>query len=127
VVDVRGLRQVGWAVGELPRRRGIAAEAGEGLVDGRRLDDPVVGKLLSSRRGDGEAGRRSFSARGLWGLDGPSKGTRLTVAGGVVFRAGSLAAVLLARLDDLPLALSDVQTALELLAHGGVLGVEARR
>ena len=33
--------------------------------------------------------------------------------------------MLLASLDDLSLALSYVQTALELLAHGGILGVEA--
>jgi hypothetical protein len=34
--------------------------------------------------------------------------------------------MLLACLDDLPLTLPYVQASLELLAHGGVLGVEAR-
>jgi hypothetical protein len=45
----------------------------------------------------------------------------------IVVWTGSLATVLLSCLDDLPLTLSYVQTSLELLTHGGVLGVEARR
>lgn len=35
--------------------------------------------------------------------------------------------MLLARLNDLPLSLSYIQAALELLAHGRILGVEAGR
>jgi hypothetical protein len=85
---------------------------------------------MGCRRGNGEARRWSFPARGLGSLDGPSKGTRrvaLSRGRGIIFWAGALAAVLLARLDDLSLSLSYIETALELLAHGGVLGVETGR
>jgi hypothetical protein len=68
-----------------------------------------VGELLGSGRGDGEARRRSFSAGCLWGLDGTSKSTRcVAMPRSVIFRAGTLAAMLLASLDDLSLSLSYV-------------------
>jgi hypothetical protein len=85
-----------------------------------------MGKLLGCGRRDGEAWRWAFPAGSLWGLDGSSKGTRVAMSWRIVVWTGSLAAVLLACLDDLSLSLSYVQTALELLTHGRVLGVEAR-
>lgn len=77
------------------------------------------------RRGNGEAGRGTLPARCLGGLHGPSKRADVGAARRLLVDRGTLGATLLARLDDLPLPLSYVQAALELGAHGGVLGVEA--
>jgi hypothetical protein len=77
-------------------------------------------------RSDGESRRWALPAGGLGGLDCSSKGADLGVTCvPVLHLGGSALAVLLACLDDLPLALSYIQASLELLAHGGVLRVEA--
>lgn len=90
-------------------------------------------------RRNAKGGGRTLTARGMRSLDGATKRGKLGVAGVVsagsgrgsdscgigVRRAGF--AVLLAGLDDLALAFSHVKAALELLAHGRVLRVEARR
>lgn len=77
------------------------------------------------RRSNAEAWRGTLSARRLWGFDSPAKGANFRVSGLFDIRRAALA-VLLACLDDLPLPLSHVQASLQLLTHGGVLGVEAR-
>jgi len=104
------------------------------LVDWGRLDDAVGREVLVRGRSNGKTGRWALSAGGHWGLDGPSKCTNLGIvvvvvgaAAGVIRLGWAALAALLACLDNLALALSYIQTALELLAHGWVLGVEAGR
>lgn len=123
---MRRLRQIGWAVGGLPRGS-VAAETGKGLVEGSGLDDAVIGKGLVRRRSNRQSGRRALAAGRLGRLDGASKGTNLCAWAGLVCVCRAALAVLLACFDNLPLALSYIEASLELLAHGGVLGVEARR
>jgi hypothetical protein len=77
------------------------------------------------RRRNGKARGRALPARGLGRLDGPSKCADLGTAWGLVVDWSTLGAVLLACFDDLSLPFSYVEAALELRAHGGVLGVEA--
>lgn len=120
------MRQVGWAIGQLSRGRCVAAKTREGLVYRRRLDYTVARESLMRGRRDGETRWWPLPAGGGRSLDCASKGTNLGVPG--VFHLGwSALAALLARFDDLPLTLSYIQAPLQLLAHAGVLGVEAGR
>jgi hypothetical protein len=75
---------------------------------------------------NGETRRWALPARSLRCLDCSSKSTNLSAPCVFHVRWSSLAA-LLARFDDLPLTFSYIQASLQLLAHAGVLGVEARR
>jgi len=81
------------------------------------------------RRGcDGQARGRALPLGSLRRLDGPSECTHVGASGLLLFDGCTLAAaVLLAGFNDLPLPFSYVQAALELRAHGRVLGVEAGR
>ncbi len=75
-------------------------------------------------RGDGESWWWAFSAGRLRRLHGSAKSGDLGLSYIVCLLWATLA-VLLTSFNDLPLSLSYVQTTLKLLAHGGVLGMEA--
>lgn len=114
VVDVGGLTQSAGAVmldgsggeGMFPR-----PQSRERLVHRRGLDDPVLRREGRGGRGrDGEARGGAFAAGGRGGRGAPGFASAAFLPGG----------------DDLALLVSDAEAALELLAHAGVVGLEAR-
>lgn len=125
VVDVGGLGEIGGSVCELPGGRHVVAETSEGLVNGGRLNHPLVGKLNVRGRGNGKAWRRLLPAGGVGSLQRPAKGAGILLPR--IFVGRTLSAVLLAGLDDLPLPFPDVHTPLKLFAHRGIVCVEAWR
>jgi hypothetical protein len=120
VMDVRRVGELGRLVRDMPRQGMGVVHAGKSLVEGRRLDDALVGELLMGGRHDGEPGRGLVSSRHTGRLSG-----ELVV---LVTGAVALGRLLLQPLlDDMALLLLNPHATLELLLHNRVLGDEARR
>lgn len=102
-------------------RRGLMPAAGKGLVERRRLDYPLVGELRGGGRHDGQAGGGCLHLRRRFRLEQVGFGGLRAVG------AFPLGGFLQARLDDGALLVPDGDAALQLLAHGRVLGLEAGR
>ena len=127
VMDVSGVGEVGGLVGDVAGQGDGVMATGEGGMERGRLDDPLVRKLLVRRRDDGEARRWFPSGRGrleptegmsVAGLGRRRRRRRLSLA--------RLGRSLEARLDDVTLLIADGDAPLQLLAHGGIVGGEAR-
>jgi hypothetical protein len=124
VMDVRGARQVGSLVGEMSRQGLRVMSTGEGLAQGRRLNNPLVGKLLVGRR---------YDAQSWWGFIAPwharslrgELGTTvliLAVVGAIAF--GRL--LLKPCLDNAPLLFPNIDALLQMFLHDGILSHEPR-
>lgn len=110
----------------MARRWHVVAQASERLVDWRRLDNTLIGELLMRWRGDGEAWWGSLPSRGVGSLHSSSEWVCVSMSCCIVVWVASLT-LLLTCFNNLPLSLPHFNTSLKLLAHGGVLGVEAGR
>lgn len=117
LVHVRGCAQGRALVDHMAGQWLGLVAAGEGLVERGGLDDSLVGKLGGGRGHDGEAGGSALAGlghpHGLGGLH--------------AVRAGVLGGSLHALFDDGALLVPDGEAALQLLAHDGIVGLEAGR
>lgn len=110
---------------DLPRHRlNVLAISGEGLIERSRLDNTLVGELLVRRRIDRQTGRRAFPARCARRLAGGLEQVAFGISRCVV--SCDLVAFL-ACFNDSALLLPNVHAPLQLLAHVGIMSVEARR
>ena len=121
-VDVRGVGEVGRRIGRVARWGVGLMAAGEGLVQGRGLDDALVGKLFVRGWYDGKAGRWPF-LRCHGRLQTSKRRPIRTVAAAL----GRLCVLLQPRLDDVSLLVANGDASLQLLSHARILRLEAGR